>query len=186
VAWLVHGGRAGTATGAWRRWRGALLAASVACLVPTLTLDPYSHRPLVLVGVLPLQAVGFGLLLFVLAAQAVESGAGGQAAAERRASWPLRALAFVGISSYSTYLWHWPFAGVLTRRLAVLDGHPAGPLLHLAAFIAVALAVGAVWYRLVEVPALAWRRRWLAGAKRPRELPGGVTAWAGSTPSRRP
>jgi len=53
-------------------------------------------------------------------------------------AWLLRALAFVGISSYSTYLWHWPFATLLTRRF------------H--------LDLGAVSFHLIEKPAFAWRR----------------------------
>ena len=177
VAWLVRGARASTVTVStvWERWRGLVLAGSAVCFVPTLTLDVYAHRPLVLLGILPLQALGFGLLLLGLAAPAGAHPDGGPT--ERRPAWLLRALAFVGISSYSTYLWHWPFADVLTRhiRLGPLDGHPAGPLVRLAVFVAIALGLGAVSFRLVERPALAWRRRWLAAAKGPVERPGRLT-----------
>ena len=133
VAWLVQ-------RAAWERGRHVMLAASVVCFVPTATLDIYAHRPLFLVGVLPLQALGFGLLLL------------GLSAGKRRSSRLLRAFAFVGISSYSTYLWHWPFAMALARyiRLGPLEGHPAGPLLHVAVFIAVALGLGAVSFHLIE------------------------------------
>jgi peptidoglycan/LPS O-acetylase OafA/YrhL len=164
AAWLVHRTQTGIATAAWLQWRLVLLAVGGACFVPTLILDPYTHRPLVLLGVLPLQALGFGLLLLGLAARA--GGSATDAAVERRPPWPLRALAFIGISSYSTYLWHWPFADVLTRvGLGSLDGHPAGALARVVTFVALALIVGALSFALVERPALAWRRRWLAAAK---------------------
>jgi peptidoglycan/LPS O-acetylase OafA/YrhL len=103
--------------------------------------------------VLPLQALGFGLLLLGLSAGATNNADG--AAATRRSSGLLRALAFVGISSYSTYLWHWPFASALTHaiRLGPLDGHPVGPLVHAAVFIAVAIGIGAVSFQLIEKPA---------------------------------
>ena len=129
VAWLVQRSRVDV------RWRHVMLAASAVCFVPTLTLDIYTHRPLFLVGVLPLQALGFGLLLLGLSATPTT----------RRPPWLLRALAFIGISSYSTYLWHWPFATILAK------GHPA-------VFIAIALGLGAVSFHLIEKPALAWRR----------------------------
>jgi peptidoglycan/LPS O-acetylase OafA/YrhL len=160
VAWLVQRRRADTVsvTMVWARRRRWMLAASAVCFVPTLTLDIYAHRPLFFVGVLPLQALGFGLLLLGLSAGATNNADG--AAATRRSSSLLRALAFVGISSYSTYLWHWPFATALTHtiRLGSLDGHPVGPLLHAAVFIAVATGIGAVSFHLIEKPALAWRR----------------------------
>jgi peptidoglycan/LPS O-acetylase OafA/YrhL len=136
VAWLVQ-------RGVWERRRYLMLAGSAVCFVPTLTLDIYAHRPLFLVCVLPLQALGFGLLLL------------GLSAGKRRSSRLLRAFAFVGISSYSTYLWHRPFATVLARQihLGPLEGHPAGPLLHAAVFVAVALGIGAVSFHLIEKPA---------------------------------
>ena len=165
AAWLVQRARFDTVgpPAAWRRGKRALVAGSAACLVPTATLDAYAHRPLVLLGVLPLQAVGFGLMLLVLAAPL-----GGRSPDDRevsrRPSWPVRVLAFIGISSYSTYLWHVPFAGLLTDRATVdlSNAHPAGGLLRLAIFVAFSLGIGAVAFRLVERPALAWRRRWLA------------------------
>lgn len=185
VAWLVQRTRAGDVTirTVWERRRRLVLAVSAVCFVPTLTIDIYSHRPLVLLGVLPLQAVGFGLLLLGLAARTETYS--DDARAEQRPAWLTRAVAFVGISSYSTYLWHWPFAEVLTRTISLgrLDAHPVGPLVRLAVFIAVALGLGAVSFRLVERPALAWRRRRLAararverpdrvtGEKRPRVEP---------------
>lgn len=169
VAWLVQGLRARSVTvlPVWTRWKRLMLLGSAVCFVPTLTVDLSSHRPLVVLGVFPAQALGFGLLLLGLAASARTREEG--AAAERRPAWLLRALAFVGISSYSTYLWHWPFAAVLTREihLGSVDAHPAGPAAHLTMFVAAALALGAVSFGLIEKPALACRRRWLA-SKAPR------------------
>jgi peptidoglycan/LPS O-acetylase OafA/YrhL len=171
AAWLVQRARLDAGAALWSRWKPALLAVGAACLVPTLTLDPYAHRPLVLMGVLPLQAVGFGLLLLVLA---VPLGAPAPTSRDERGAAPrpprsVRVLAFIGISSYSTYLWHMPFAGLLAPRLTggILEGHPAEPLLRLGTFVAVSLGLGAVAFVVVEKPALAWRRRWLAAAKGP-------------------
>ena len=173
AAWVVQRSRLVTPAIAapWSRRKPVLLAVSAACLVPTLILDAYAHRALVLVAVLPIQAVGFGLLLLALAAPV--GLAGGKSPDGRRGDhrlpWPLRVLAFIGISSYSTYLWHMPFGGLLAQRLpiGVADGHPAAALLRLAGYVGVCLAVGAVAFLLVERPALAWRRRWLAAEKQP-------------------
>jgi peptidoglycan/LPS O-acetylase OafA/YrhL len=172
VAWVVQRGRdTSTGAAARRRRKLALLAAGAVCLVPTLALDAYAHRSLVLLGVLPLQAVGFALILLALAVPLGRRQAGPQSegSVEGPVPWPIRLLAFVGISSYSTYLWHVPFAQGLARHFALgsLDAHPAAGLLRLGIFVALSLAVGAVSYVAVERPALAWRRRWLGGADRP-------------------
>jgi peptidoglycan/LPS O-acetylase OafA/YrhL len=164
AAWLVQRAHAGLAPSSplWERWPRTLLAVSGACFVPTLTLEIYAHRPLVLLAILPLQAVGFALLLLGLARPARDLAEPSTVA--RRPSWPVRLLAFVGISSYSTYLWHWPFALELSRNthLEGLDGHAAGPLVRVTVFVASAIVIGAISYAVIEKPALVWRRRWLA------------------------
>ena len=165
VAWLVQRHQLDIPPNAdrWRRWRPALLCASVVCTIPTLIVDPYANRSLALVGILPLQALGFGCLFLALA---VPLGARQRRAAPddqqpRNASLPLRLIAFVGISSYSTYLWHMPFATVLTSLAtgSVLDHHPARSLLLVSTFILISLAMGVVSWLLIERPALAWGRR---------------------------
>jgi peptidoglycan/LPS O-acetylase OafA/YrhL/O-antigen/teichoic acid export membrane protein len=66
----------------------------------------------------------------------------------------VRALAFVGVASYSLYLWHQPIVESLERHTSL----GFAPLLALA--LAVCLAVAFASYRLVERPFLALRRRW--------------------------
>jgi peptidoglycan/LPS O-acetylase OafA/YrhL len=139
AAWLV---RSRTLGG---REKVALALVAVACFLPTLSLEPYEHRVLFLVGVIPLQAIGFGCLLVAFGASSVPT---------RRVAWPVRLLAFVGISSYSTYLWHLPFADFLARLV------PNAP--PMTAFLASALGMGALMFWLIERPAQAWRRRWQA------------------------
>jgi len=161
AAWLVRRARAGTAQPVWTRWRGVVLGVSAICFIPTLLIDIYAHRTWTFLGILPVQALGFGLLLLGLSERPANVGV---ASTKARPAWLLRAVAFIGISSYSTYLWHWPFAEVLLRDVPLGDanGHPAGSLVRVAAYVAIAVGMGIVSFVLVERPALAWRRRWLA------------------------
>lgn len=61
---------------------------------------------------------------------------------------------FVGLVSYSLYLWHWPVL-VIARRLSVEPGLPAWAT---GAALLVGLGLAVVSWRLVEIPS----RRWLA------------------------
>jgi peptidoglycan/LPS O-acetylase OafA/YrhL len=84
--------------------------------------------------------------------------------ARRVRGWLVAGLAFVGFYSYSIYLWHGYFGPSLTKRLLEAAGSPVGgsgptTLAHLAAFVAVCVALGVVAYWLVERPALAVRER---------------------------
>jgi len=64
------------------------------------------------------------------------------------------ALAYVGFYSYSIYLWHLPLLAVLR--------HSVGPRpLAVAAFYAGSIVVGVAMARLVEIPALRLRERWV-------------------------
>jgi peptidoglycan/LPS O-acetylase OafA/YrhL len=89
-----------------------VLGVSAICFIPTLLIDIYAHRTWTFLGILPVQALGFGLLLLGLSERPANVGV---ASTKARPAWLLRAVAFIGISSYSTYLWHWPFAEVLLR-----------------------------------------------------------------------
>jgi len=59
---------------------------------------------------------------------------------------------FIGTSSYSIYLWHWPVATALTLRGLKEDWAWA------AVGIGLAIALGHLSYRLIEVPSRDWRR----------------------------
>lgn|SRR6185437_10581736 len=74
-----------------------------------------------------------------------------------------RPLAAVGVASYSLYLWHVPLIRALNDH-----AHP-GTLGLLAAGAALAIAVAAVSYLVVERPFLRLRRRWDSGPRREPE-----------------
>jgi peptidoglycan/LPS O-acetylase OafA/YrhL len=86
----------------------------------------------------------------------------------------LAPIAAVGCFSYSIYLWHGFFAAPLSRRLLELLGVPlfgAGlsTLIHLVAYLLVAIGLGLLSYLLLEKPFLALRER--IYAQRPRTSP---------------
>ena len=59
---------------------------------------------------------------------------------------------FIGTSSYSIYLWHWPVATALTLRGLKEDWGWA------AVGIGLAIALGHLSYRWIEMPSRDWRR----------------------------
>jgi len=154
AAWLVRTRQGATLGG---REKAVLAILAIACFLPTLSLEPYEHRVLFLVGAIPLQAIGFGCLLVAISAS---SGLAGHSRTEpiRKVAWPVRLLAFVGVSSYSTYLWHLPFADFLVRLVPI--ALPMNRTPTLTAFLTSALGLGALMFLLIERPAQAWRRRW--------------------------
>jgi peptidoglycan/LPS O-acetylase OafA/YrhL len=68
-----------------------------------------------------------------------------------------RALVAVGLVSYSLFLWHDPFVRAF-RDAGVTMGGPGGFVANLLLILAVSLALSAITYRLVEVPALRYKR----------------------------
>jgi peptidoglycan/LPS O-acetylase OafA/YrhL len=80
-------------------------------------------------------------------------GAGGRTWVGAILSW--RPLVFVGLISYSLYLWHWPLLVMVSYRqgMAPLDSLQALVLLG----VSLLLAVGS--YRFVEQPFRRWRKR---------------------------
>lgn len=70
-----------------------------------------------------------------------------------------RGLAFVGMYSYSIYLWHWPcdtwLPGLVLRALHL----PTGPCWRFAVYFPGCLVVGIVMSRLIEYPILHLRDR---------------------------
>jgi peptidoglycan/LPS O-acetylase OafA/YrhL len=76
---------------------------------------------------------------------------------------PTQALAFIGRSSYSTYLWHLPFAHYLTGLCGLMDlleFEFFGPLVINLIYLTIALTLGGVSYLVVERGALRLRQRW--------------------------
>jgi peptidoglycan/LPS O-acetylase OafA/YrhL len=68
-----------------------------------------------------------------------------------------KALAAVGIASYSIYLWHVPIESWMYRRHYAFVHH-FGEMALIA--IPICLAVGFLSYRLIEAPFLSLRKRW--------------------------
>lgn len=75
-----------------------------------------------------------------------------------------RAMEFVGVVSYSAYLWHFPIQCALIHPLAtrypeLIDGWTPAALLLAGGALAVTLAVSAFTYRVVERPFLVRKAR---------------------------
>jgi peptidoglycan/LPS O-acetylase OafA/YrhL len=77
-----------------------------------------------------------------------------------------RALAVLGVASYSLYLWHYPIVLHLSR-------HIGNYVLLLCASLLICIPVAFASYRSVELPFLRLRRRW-------------TTSTSGSVPQRHP
>jgi peptidoglycan/LPS O-acetylase OafA/YrhL len=74
-----------------------------------------------------------------------------------------RVLLVIGVSSYSTYLWHWHLARLPVLRLVAkhpLTGRPEWNwLAYSTLYVVVATVVGYITGRLIEFPALRLRDR---------------------------
>jgi peptidoglycan/LPS O-acetylase OafA/YrhL len=100
------------------------------------------------------------------AALVIWAGASGDNIASRILSMP--PLVFVGLISYSLYLWHWPvfvFAGIYAQRTLTLP--------EAFALIALSLVLATLSWKLIEQP---FRRRREGGASPKPYLIGGVCA----------
>jgi peptidoglycan/LPS O-acetylase OafA/YrhL len=148
-----------------RTHRWALAAVSIAAVAPCLLLaqaDPVMET----IG-LTLLYIGFGgwLMLAVVCPPAVP----------RRAAPLVTAIAWLGTFSYSVYLWHLP---VLTWGPALVfhvSGWAPGRAAMLALYFAGSVIVGVGMAKLIEMPVLRLRDRWLVSRD-------GAFARSGRTP----
>lgn len=123
-----------------RRLRFALVPIGLLLTVPCYFL--VNEHPFIITFGLTLNYLGYGMLL------------AGVLTLPRLLPGPLeRSLAFVGFYSYSIYLWHLPFLAVVRSGL--------DPWLGRVLFYAGAIVIGVAMAKLVELPALRLRERWL-------------------------
>lgn len=120
----------------------------VALLVPTLVFSLEQDRWMHVIG-FSLFALG-GAFLVLVAATARNDPPG----------FGLRAVAKIGLYSYSIYLWHLPVVRVLDATLT----QQLGPNTWLLVYLASSIGVGIVLGRLIEWPALQLRDRWFPKA----------------------
>jgi peptidoglycan/LPS O-acetylase OafA/YrhL len=127
-----------------RRLRWALVPCGLALTAPCYLLS--NEHPFVLTLGLTLNYLGYGMVLAAVLTM------------PRVLPKPLApALAYVGFYSYSIYLWHLPW-------LAVVRATTGGPASAVLAFYAGSIAAGVLMAKLVELPALRLRERWVPGA----------------------
>jgi peptidoglycan/LPS O-acetylase OafA/YrhL len=124
-----------------RRLRWVLLPVGLLLTAPCYLLS--NEHPFILTVGLTLNYLGYGMVLAaVLTLPSVLSK-------------PLDpALAYVGFYSYSIYLWHLPLLAVVRAAFGDLA---AG----VAVFYAGSIVIGVVMAKLVEIPALRLRERWV-------------------------
>jgi peptidoglycan/LPS O-acetylase OafA/YrhL len=124
-----------------RRLRWVLLPVGLLFTLPCYLLS--NEHPFVLTLGLTLNYLGYGMVLAAVLTL------------PRMLPSPLGpALAYVGFYSYSIYLWHLPFLAVVRNTLG-------GGAAAAAAFYAGSILAGVVVARLVEIPALRLRERWI-------------------------
>ncbi|WP_160296744.1 acyltransferase family protein [Sphingomonas sp. ERG5] len=114
-------------------WRAALSGAGIALIIAAIVLFNSETR-----------FPGTAALLPVAGSALVIAYGEGTATARLLS---LRPLTFIGLISYSLYLWHWPLI-VFGRDLGLLDGR-IGPAI---AIVLLSIAAGYLSYRFVETP----------------------------------
>ena len=111
--------------------------------------------------------IAYGGILIAFIFSPPERGLPGRLLAGRAG----RALATIGVFTYSIYLWHYDL-GQLTVQNYVLPHLPQGPgsgywLLAMTIYYAVAIAAGIIMAKLIEIPVIRVRDRLLPGRATP-------------------
>ena len=101
---------------------------------------------------------GVGLLAPVCAILLVQAGSDETGWVAQLLS--LRPLVWLGRISYSLYLWHVAAFAIVAPDSAIDPYHHPPSVLELGGMLGLALGLGYLSYRFVELPALAMRARW--------------------------
>ncbi len=169
----------GQSVWAWVRAHQPLLVlTSIVCLAPPCFLpatDPFMET-----AGFTLLYIGFGAVLMLALRPAPEANAHAthDAKAQPRTvgSWrrvvdgctpvPHRAasvLAWIGVYSYSIYLWHLAVKKWAVPAIVRTLGAHEGGIVALLVYLGASLLTGVAMARLIEIPTLALRDRWLPG-----------------------
>jgi peptidoglycan/LPS O-acetylase OafA/YrhL len=163
LAYCTHFHR--TASEAWvRRHRWRIICASAVLVAPVLVVG--ADRAIVQSVGLTMLYLGFGGILLV-AVLAPEAPA-------RIAQPALAAIAWLGTYSYSVYLWQMPMAGWASPAVARLTGWTPSSGARVALYLVASVVVGVGMAKLVEMPVLALRDRWLPSPGRAAARPRGA------------
>jgi len=135
-----------------RRW---LLRSAVVCFVLPALIWPVSHPLIHTIGFTMLSLAAVACVLLAMSAPDSPPG------------YLSRLLAAIGLYSYSIYLWHFAVRSYVMPQLA-LRGWSLGYLGDLAIYTTGSIAVGIAAARLVEIPVLELRDRWIPRPARVR------------------
>jgi len=140
------------------RHRAALLTAGVALVMPMGLSELGTHRFVWTFGYTMLY-LGYGCILIAFVYAAPSDGILGKVLA----SWPAAGLAWVGVFSYSIYLWQFDLALYPVERF-VLPHLPHRPMslywaMGMCLYFSAAILTGAIMAKLIEMPVLALRDR---------------------------
>ncbi|WP_230531119.1 acyltransferase family protein [Microvirga roseola] len=116
-----------------------------------------------------LGAFGFSHMI-VNVAWAVGLFCAASALRDAASSWPLRGLAFVGVVSYSLYIWHYMLIEIVGPLLLPYRPYDH-PVLTGIGFMALCLGLSWVSYRCIEKPGQAWLREAMTARRRMTAAP---------------
>ena len=157
-----------------------LLLAGMLAVSPMLVLDLQAD-PFVATWGLTLVYLGYGLILLGTLCTPLGSGLVGRTCNTRLARW----ISFVGVHSYSIYLWHWDVGRLLVRwalsrvPLEASLGASWAWMVSGVAGAAASIAAGVLMAKIVEQPVLALRDRLL-----PSRAGGALDAVSAGVPQR--